>query len=372
ATPQARDCFSDLGLSFWQWTTFFVLTFLWAWTVHIAARRAVLADDWVPEARCGELTDTRREELRAEYEWPALLVPRLLGLMVFVFVLVALVRARANLVTAEDVLIEAHDAVVLSWWLEGATIFVALVYILMIWTRRQFRSAIMGSDAPQPVEPALLMGVRPFPLSMFANRRAPKLSPILSAIDIVTVLFGIGITFFFAIAFVLPHWVADLLPRVMIVALLFGGVVLMLGEVALWSTRLQTPFLLILMVLVAVCLYIVDAFHDVRYFEASAPPSKARGTEPQVPLTEAVRRWKAVNGCGAEGQTCPRPILIAGAGGASRAAFMTATVVGAIIDLGLAEPEKYGNVRNRIFAMSTVSGSSLGAVVMRAALTDAA
>jgi len=142
ATPQARDCFSDLGLSFWQWTTFFVLMFLWAWTVHIAARRAVLADDWVPEARCGGLSEQRRKELREEYEWPALLVPRLLGLMVFLFVWFALFRARANLVTAEDVLVEAHEAVTLSWWLEVATIVTALIYILMIWTRRHVRSVL--------------------------------------------------------------------------------------------------------------------------------------------------------------------------------------------------------------------------------------
>src|SRR5262249_10480087 len=71
---------------------------------------------------------------------------------------------------------------------------------------------------------------------------------------------------------------------------------------------------------------------------------------------------------------CPRPILIAGAGGASRAGFFTATVVGALIDLGLDQRKgaPYGNIRNRIFAVSTVSGSSVGAAVMRAAFLDAA
>ena len=52
ATPQARDCFSDLGLAIWQWGLFLALTFAWAWIVHASARRALLADDWVPEAHC--------------------------------------------------------------------------------------------------------------------------------------------------------------------------------------------------------------------------------------------------------------------------------------------------------------------------------
>src|SRR5882762_2430045 len=29
ATPQARDCFSDLGLAIWQWGLFLALTFAW-------------------------------------------------------------------------------------------------------------------------------------------------------------------------------------------------------------------------------------------------------------------------------------------------------------------------------------------------------
>jgi hypothetical protein len=48
--------------------------------------------------------------------------------------------------------------------------------------------------------------------------------------------------------------------------------------------------------------------------------------------------------------------------------------VGALLDLGADDATRavYGEVRNRIFALSTVSGSSAGAVVIRAALLDAA
>ena len=66
---------------------------------------------------------------------------------------------------------------------------------------------------------------------------------------------------------------------------------------------------------------------------------------------------------------CPRPIIIAAAGGASRAGFMMASIIGYFLDMP--EPERYGikglstrDVRNRIFAISGVSGGSMGAVML--------
>jgi hypothetical protein len=168
---------------------------------------------------------------------------------------------------------------------------------------------------------------------------------------------------------------AELLPRVLIAPVLLGGVVLPLTELAMVSHRLRTPFLLILVGLSAFLLYQFDRFHDVRI--ATSPPdvtARAVGDSRQVALSEAVARWRAANLCPNPTDRCPRPILIAGAGGASRAAFLTATVVGALIDVGNDSTgrARYDNVRNRIFAMSTVSGSSLGGIVVRAALADAA
>src|ERR1019366_1844210 len=78
-----------------------------------------------------------------------------------------------------------------------------------------------------------------------------------------------------------PHFFADQLPRLFFIPVLFGGAVVFLAEVAAWSKRLQ-----------------------------------------------------AANNCAGDASLCPRPILIAGAGGAGRAGFLTATVTGALIDLG--------------------------------------
>jgi hypothetical protein len=81
--------------------------------------------------------------------------------------------------------------------------------------------------------------------------------------------------------------------------------------------------------------------------------------------------WKEAN-CPNDAP-CPRPIIVAAAGGASRAAFFTATVLGYLLDSdGSAradlDPEK---IRNRLFAISGVSGGSVGAVMVTAALARA-
>ena len=122
-------------------------------------------------------------------------------------------------------------------------------------------------------------------------------------------------------------------------------------------------------ILSIIATYYTPPFHNVRWVKGDAQP-----TARQISLSEGVRRWRVANRCEDNTEACPRPILIAAAGGASRAAFLTATVVGSLIDLGL-RPEtesRYGEIRNRIFAFSTVSGGSLAGVVIRAALLDAA
>jgi hypothetical protein len=60
---------------------------------------------------------------------------------------------------------------------------------------------------------------------------------------------------------------------------------------------------------------------------------------------------------------------VAGQGGASRAAFFTASVIGELLDR-THESESYADFGDRLFAISSVSGSSLGAVVDRAALEE--
>jgi hypothetical protein len=361
---QALDFYADLGLLWWQWIFFFVLIFGWAWIVHATARRAVQFDAWLCEAhRDGGLGEDR-EALRAEFYWPALLVPRILGLVVFFFVGWGMCRSRRNLLTAVDGLPEAADGVWLINVLLAVLIAVAIGYVLGIWKRRV---ALRWARGAQDAEPPLLTGDLPIILLILRPLRYRHVIGVILSSRLTTalVIASVLVTFVFFFAVVRPNLLADYVPRVLFVPVTLGGGILFLSDIAALSHRWSTPLLLIAALIGGGLNLYFHHYNDVRW--VSAPkPSTAVGATQQISFAQAVERWKRAN-CKPD---CPRPILIAGAGGASRAGFFTASVVGAMIDTGRSDPAM-GDVRSRIFALSTVSGSSVGAVVMRAAWLDA-
>src|SRR5205814_441736 len=99
-----------------------------------------------------------------------------------------------------------------------------------------------------------------------------------------------------------------------------------------------------------------------------------------LPVEHAVDLWMAENRCNPQAQrgnpasTCPRPIIVVAAGGASRAGFMMASIIGYFLQPW--DAAEHGltirDVRNRIFAISSVSGGSMGAVMVTAALNAGA
>src|SRR5262245_23898751 len=364
--PQARDFFADLGIAWWEWAIFFGLVFAWAWIVHSGARRALQHDDWVPEAHApGGLSDERRKELQVEFYWPALIIPRALGLLVFFFIGWGVCQTRRNLQDA-SALPMAHGAVTVTLWLLIATIVVMVVFVALTWQwrtiQRRWPAVARFSTAPNQV---LLIGSLPVLAGLWQSRGVPNASgQQLARANRLLLAARVLILLALLVTLVDPHLVAAWVPRVFFAPVLFAGVVLLLGEFAAWSHRLRTPLLLIVAGFAAASLYFVDRFHDVHWIA-----TRESSTPRQITFETAVKRWMRANDCDpAAGRECPRPILIAGAGGASRAAFLTASVVGGLMDLDRAQ---FGNVRNRIFAMSTVSGSSVGAVVVRAAMADA-
>lgn len=88
------------------------------------------------------------------------------------------------------------------------------------------------------------------------------------------------------------------------------------------------------------------------------PPERATGSN-RPTLETALAAWTQANPAA---NATPVPlVIVATAGGGSRAAYWTATVLGAIQDF---EP----NFRNRLFAVSAVSGGALGAATFAALL----
>jgi hypothetical protein len=368
-TPQALDLFADTGLSFAKWVAFFGLLFAWAWVVHTMARRALQYDDWLCEGRWGErFTDARRSALREEFYWPALCIPRVLGIAVFAFIAWALFAARSNLQTAaKGMLPEAVSASRLILVLFIITLLLGAVYFIAVWGRRRVVASLTGHRREPPLLAgkvpllALLLEPTKHPWALFWAATRPQKWLVVAWIVVLAI---------FIFSLVNPAFVADWLPRALFLPVLTGAGVLLLGEVAALSHRWETPLLLVLAVAGGLSAWLLGHYNDVRWAKQPAQ-SNVVGASLEISFADALARWKYANNCD-QGQTCRDPIVIAGAGGASRAAFQTATVAGALIDLGLKEPGTYGNLRNRIFALSTVSGSSVGAVVMRAALTDAA
>jgi hypothetical protein len=363
-TVQARDFFADIGLTPWEWGFFLVMLLVWAWIVHVVARRALQHDDWIERAYpAGRLTADHRAQLQAEFHLPALVIPRFLGAAVLVLTGLAMWLSAENLAGAVDSLWQADRAKSHAELLAAIVALIAVVFIAGALHRRQIheRLAAATSQCPPPLPP-LLAGSAPFPAQLLKRGLAAEISD-LSWVDGALFAIAVLVTIAFGVALSAPHAVADFLPRALIAPLLFGGGVLFLGEVAAWSHRLRTPFLLIMVGVATLLAYAVGRFHDVRW---TPPPAQAGGSA-QIEFATAVERWKAANRA-ADGKY-PRPIIIAGAGGASRAGFLTASVVGALLDLD--GKEHFGKLRNRIFALSTVSGSSVAAVMIRAALADA-
>lgn len=374
---EARDLFADIGLSWYGWAGFFLLLFVWALLVHSMSRRALLFDDWVAEAHApGGLNHAERDRLRDQYvepaiwsaRWqktlhfgPAILVPRLLGVAVFVGVAAALWLTKNNLDQARG-LPEAAAAVRHVKILMAVTIAVGLVFFAIVPFSRDLQARLTRKDK----EPALLNRAQSV-LLLFLTGHWSDLKMIFSArLNQILLLIAVFITLVFLGAVFAPEFVSENIPRAVFLPILLGGGLLLFGELASLSHRFTTPLLLVFFVVGAVLGNALPAHNDVRWIK-TASTSPITGKQHQLSFTEAVTRWRADN---CDGSTCERPIVIAAAGGASRAGFFAASVVGAMIDAETGNPA-IGKIRNRIFAISSVSGGTTGAVMMRAAWMDA-
>ena len=168
------------------------------------------------------------------------------------------------------------------------------------------------------------------------------------------------------------------LKRAPLLLVLFGAWLPFLTILALLSKRHQFPYILAFIAgSVIFSLFIGDG-HDVRIAELSKEQQAA--LKP-VAFADALKDWKAASGWNAKGceqlpagapslAGCPRPIIVAGEGGGSRAAFLLASLLGVLEDDSL-DKQKNPTARpfhQQLFAISSVSGSSVGAAFFVSAL----
>jgi hypothetical protein len=158
--------------------------------------------------------------------------------------------------------------------------------------------------------------------------------------------------------------------------ILLGGWLPLLNPLAIASHCWRWPLLGTVIASALLVTTFAERFHDVRVYQspywqsAQLSGGKTRDVEHarQLLLTEAIDAWMAANNC--TGEDCPWVILVAAEGGGSRAAFLTATVLGALLDVTRGDPARYREFGRSVFAMSGVSGGSVGLTFARTALME--
>ena len=349
--PQGRDIFADttrnahLLYASWYWFAAILgMFFVWALPVHFAARKTLeQSDDWLLSKgqRTALPEDCRTvlyQTLRARYDVPIRLVPRILGFLPFLIV------AISQAVMAW----ELSDASALSWvegashqiyWLFGLNIVAALLF---------WRYVVKRRDA-------------------LRSRAGAWLATTFNLLrNLLVVLF--------VLALFRPDWVTELYPRAILPPLLFGGATILFAWLARWSDRTGWPVVALGVGLGMVLTALNWQFHDVRTVRAENDYGPAVRVGARATFAEAVARWREANDCPLSSpKQCPPAVVVAAEGGASRAAFFAATVVGELFDTpapaGASPGETYPMV-NRLFAMSGVSGGSVGVAVIHAAVAD--
>jgi hypothetical protein len=330
----------------------FLLVFVWAMPTHYAARLLLDTD-----ARFRVHVDQPRPLsparcIAAMEAW----VPRALGLLPFLAVIIALVRSYVNLPYLDEKHVTDAIGRRLFYLSVGVLITAALFtwYMLnrrrdadiagLLWVRRiaslatpLFRSISPGRQRSEREE---------------AGRDLGRALLILLFVLFVAVLaFG-------------ADWAAEQFPRGLAVPLVLGGWLPLLAYLSALGRRLRAPLILGLTVLFAVLTIFIGDNHSVRRI-AAAP---CTGPDSRMPLDRAVQLWMSENRC--SGADCPRPIIVAAAGGASRAGFFTASVLGYLLQEAEYHNLDPNDVRKRLFAISGVSGGSVGAVMAVAALAS--
>jgi hypothetical protein len=342
---QAQNLLADLSFNpwlHWPWF-FFAVFFFWAFPVHYAARRVLEEDGWLiatslrdrlPLVEQYELRQRLRHELEGVITW----LPRVLGVVPFFAVGVGLWFANDALTDALalDVARRAQNQI---FWLGVADLVVAALFIVFV-VFRQPLIAWLTSRSNRQNEERVERG-----LSIFT-----RLSVLTTAL-------------IFVCAYFAPHFLAALIPRAVLIPFLFGSLVLALSLLVRRGYEYGLPVLAPILALAALITATNIRFNDLRTLKGS-PDFQRR----QIEVKEAVARWRAANDCKGV-DDCPPALIVAAEGGASRAAFMEASLIGEIIDRSRAPSRAPGR---KIFAISGVSGGAYGGAVIRAALADAA
>jgi hypothetical protein len=172
--------------------------------------------------------------------------------------------------------------------------------------------------------------------------------------------------------------------RAIIIPLVLGASVPFFSLLTWLSYPARIPLLTLIILVTVAYKALWHEGHDIRRLDEPLPAG--------VDLNIAIDRWRAANGCAApvDASLCPSPIIVAAAGAASRAAFMTGSTLGYFMDLTCPPDQKRAFLRGqkdpnnllgcpatsvpvfatRTFAISAVSGGAVAASAFSALLRE--
>lgn len=346
----------DLGSSIAHMAIFVVvLIAFWAMPTHYAARQLLDTDE-----RLHDLIEAQPDGQKQCLTCMVRAVPRLLGSLTFVAVLFGLLRSYFNVPLLEETGIS-----------RSAEFSLLILAVLVVVGFAVFCVYMVKRDADLPI----LRSIKRFnsKLAPFWNVVSPGLrgpTDEEADRDLGRLLFGVVFGVFVLVLLLGADFAASLFPRAMALPFILGGWMPFLSYVGAVGRAVRAPLILGLFIVVAVVTLGVGDNHMVRRINASETAGRPVDTSP-MPLEAAVNLWVTEN-CRApaagQEKICPRPIIIASAGGASRAAFFMSSVVGRLMFDAPNHDLSRNDIRNRLFAISSVSGGSLGAVMVTAAL----
>ena len=333
--PQAQDMFVDLNQLNAQLLFSPLLLFMWALPTYYAAAELLESDARFQKYAKGYRNFFDKMEL-----W----IPRVLGILIFVALTICIWKSYhiTPPITDPNADLNLAQRELLSH------------AVMLLLAAGAFAACILKF-------PRLADIYRQRLIQRFVQRVLPG-SRWLTLL--LVIFFGI-----LAVLIIFPVRVAEWFPRGQSIPFILGGWVPFLSYLGSIGRRLRFPVIGALGALVVALNSFLGDDHPVRLINAAETVGHSVDIAP-MPLQQAVDLWRTENNCGppAAPATCPRPIVIAAAGGASRAGFFTATVIGKLMSEAQTHGLDPNKVRNRLFAISSVSGGSMGAVMVTAAL----
>ncbi|WP_178130284.1 patatin-like phospholipase family protein [Reyranella sp. CPCC 100927] len=285
-------------------------------------------------------------------QWWRRQVPRIIGAAAILAVAVAFWKARDVYGAAGD----EDNAARFTWW-AGGFVVLAIVFYIVVASRTWLTARLLGHDKMKghlvPTPDVTHDSVRDYdnPVAFAALGLSLLLTPVL-----------------FLFFLVNPVGASDFLGGAVRATLVgLATMVPVLSLLALLSARFRLPLLGTTILWLAVGPWLFGDNHDVRSSARDAGPYPVTGRQEigrlfqdwwTVNARPEMTQPLAVTADGEDRVVAPPFVVVATAGGASRAAFWTSQVLG---EIAAREP----GFADRLFMISGVSGGSLGAMVFR-------